>query len=285
MTIDICLTRINVQDLGLGDSPLRTLDRMNVFGNTSEAMRPSWLSADDEQSLLDKLVRDESRYSNICRRLLAWTYRGSHAGVGRVVKKVVAEYKNRAKQMAGIDAVSCSLLSNTLSSIELESFELDTVNVFIERLWRGFSNGNDYRLLYNILQFDGEFFQKFNLSENLMIEIFRRLRVQLTQSRKDQSPQKYQRIMKCLLYFLRYREDNPDFLRDETTYAIRFKRKDGIVEEMSQEYARITAELACRYLGENRKTFNNKLREVTLDFVKGSGKLPDIVTLVASDSE
>lgn len=277
--------RIKVQDLGVGDSPLRTLDRMNVFGNTPEAMRPSWLSVDDEQSLLDKLVRDESRDSNTCRRLLAWTYRGSHAGVRRIVETIVNEYKNRAKQTAGIDAVSCSLLSNTLSSIECKSFELDTVKVFIERLWGGFTNANDYRLMYNILQFDGEFFKKFYLSEQLMIEIFQRLRVQLTQSRKDQSPQKYQRIMKCLLYFLRYREDNPDFLRDETTYAIRFKRKDGIVEEMSQEYARITAELACRYLGENGKTFNNKLREVTLDFVKGSGKLPDIVTLVASDSE
>jgi hypothetical protein len=277
--------RITEQDLKDGDSPLRMLDRMNIFGNTLDAMRPSWLTESDEKSLLDKLVCDESHYPNICRRLLAWMYRGSHAGVGRVVKKVVAEYENRASQSAGIDAVSCSLLSNTLSSVELKRFELDTVKVFIERLRHGFSNANDYRLLYNILQFDGEFFQKFNLPESLMMKIFQRLRIQLTRSRKDKSPQKYQWIMKCLLYFLRYREEKPDFLRDKTTYALRFKRRDDIVEEMAQEYESITAELACCYLGENGKTFNNKLREVTLDFVKGSGKLPDILTIVASDSE
>ena len=270
---------IHREELTAGESALRLLDRRNIFGNVLGHSRPYWLSENEENQLLDKLVRDESTHPQICRRLLAWTYRGGHKGIGRIVAKIVEGYKATTNQPSGINHRdgSVSLLANSLANPSLKKLELETVNTFINRLRSGYSNANDFRLMYNILQFDGDFFLKFSLDEQLMAEIFQRLYIRLVDSRKSRRPAIFQWILRCILYLLRYRETHPDFLRTAKMYAERFRRHDDMAYKMSELYQRIVSGLGISYPFESSKV--KMLREVSRSFIEGSGRLEDIVVL------
>ena len=270
---------IREDELTENDSPLRLLDRRNIFGNVPGHLRPHWLSEENENKLLNRLAKDERVYPQICRRLIAWMYRGGHNGVVHIVKKVVEEYKATVNQARGINHRdgSVSLLANSLADPILTQSELETVNTFICRLRNGYSNANDYRLMYNILQFDGDFFSRFSLDEPLMTELFQRLYICLIDSRKNRRPAIYQWILRCLLYFLRYREHHPDFLRPARMYSERFERKDADSRMMAETYKRVTDGLIIPYPNESGKV--KMLREALKNFIEGSGRLADILVL------
>lgn len=272
---------IRADELRKDDSPLRLLDRRNVFGNSQGQSRPYWLTEDEETQLLNQLVRDEISHPEICRRLLAWTYRGGHKRVALVAKKIVEEYKATINQPRGVNHRdgSVSLLANSLADPALKPQELDAVNTFIDRLRNGHSNANDYRLMYNILQFDSDFFKKFKLSERLMTELFTKLNIGLIDSRKREKPRPaiYQWILRCILYLLRYRESHRDFLRSAEMYRERFGRNDTDALEMAKVYKQVVDVLHIPFPGEANKV--KMLREITGNFIRGSGCLEDILVL------
>lgn len=267
--------RLTDKDLKSGESRLRLLDRRNVFGNMPGHLRPQWMTEPEETELLDRLTAAENRKHGTAIRLLAWTYRGSHKGIGIIATRLVEKYKCRQDEPQGLLPEECSFLANTLFDEALIDLEVSVFNVFNARCAKGYANANDYRLIYNILQFDVDVFDKIKFPEKWMVSIFSMLLNAIAEYRKGGNSNCYQFSLRCVLYFLRYREHNSDFLRSRQQYAERFFRSDERAEQMSDLYDRYVRELGLKLDRESLPV--GVIRRATSKFISGRGTLDDVI--------
>lgn len=271
---------IQESEIGPNDSALRLLGRKNIFGNDPDHLRPIWLSKTDEDKLLDRLSSEILTGRNKLITLLAWTYRGNHLKVKRVVEKIVDKYISKGSITAG----EVSLLSNTLYDKNLKSLEEEVFAKFFSRVKRDQANLNDYRMIYNIAQFDGDLFNKIVVTEEEMIEIYDHIRDYI--SKQDEYSQKYKCALKCLLYFLKFREFNPTFLRKLKEYKndSKFRRTDNMIYKMG-----FLHDALCEMLDRNKSryySYNTRtIKEIFKSFLEGNGQLKDIITIIHEDNK
>lgn len=264
-------------DLVYGESKLHLLDRRNIFGNCEQKKRPSWLTEDDENTLLEKLIRAFPRNREKCLRLLAWTYRGNNPQLKPIINQVVSAYEQCAAQGTGITAVEVSFLSNLLCEMSSEAYEGRTLRTLFTRIKNGYANGNDFRLFYNLFQFDQDMFSKFSFSTSGALDMVDGLLRYLKSYRENGNPTNYMSAIRSFLYFLRIREVDSSFLRGEGFYINVLHLNQSIVSRMSSLYEKANAMLSLPFPNEN--DIVHMTRTSLRKFLNGEGTLKDVVNI------
>ena len=264
-----------------GESKLHLLDRRNVFGNYAPCTRPSWLSEEEEGVLIRKLLAALPRNQDKCLRLLAWMYRGGNPDLAKRVKAIVQDYSRCVGQPTGISAVEVSFLSNYLADRNLRLLEFDALKALFARLKNGFANGNDFRLFYNLMQFDADMFSKFSFSLSGASSIVRCLLRDMRTYRRKVKPMNYKSCLRVFLYFLRMREKERFFLRPKEMYVQQTEVPAEEWWEMAELFSAADNELGMRI--EDESSDVRMLRLATKRFLNGRGTLEDIVTVAGGD--
>ena len=258
-----------------GESRLHLLDRKNIFGNDEEHLRPFWLSEEMECKLFRNLLRDMEKDRDKCIQLLAWTYRGNNKTLQPLVKEIVDRYCS----LGSITAVEVSFLSNFLAEKGLKDLEIRALETLYFRLVNETANGNDFRLFYNLLQFDEYLFDKFSdFFQFRGVTVISRLLGYIEKYRLGDNPNNYMSCLRVFLYFLRYRRKKRNFLRPRDWYR---EEPTGDEEMLIRLYYRAKREL--EYPIDKEPDHTKNLREESLRFLEGNGTIEGLVTVIGED--
>ena len=272
-----------VKDIRPGESKLHLLDRYNIFGNVKGAMRPSWMSEDDEERLIAKINDGSKMNPSNAIRLLAWTYRGSNKFIQQITRQVFNYWLGgRSPGNAGGMKVWRSLMANVLPCKELRDLLPAFIKEFTKRAVACSLNGDDLRLFYNLIQFDEDFCVHARLTCDEGSSIALALCNLLTQYREGQNTNNYDSALRSLLYLLRLREKERCFLRDYDKFPGEVSVQESTYERMCKTFLRLNKELQLHLY--NERVTTRMLRLITLKFLNGSGTLPDLLSIWSDDN-
>ena len=287
-----------------GESLLHLLDRRNVFGNRLGVTRPYWLADKQQRQIVNKLTfalkqaldQDQDKVYRKCLRLLAWMYLGENPKIQEVARWLVKKYETKKVTDAGLLPEEGTFLANTLSTSGLEGLECRVLNVLFLRLSNPNANcGTDLRILYNLLQFDSKFFEKwitpFRFTIREAIGVVKLILYRLVKYKDN--PANYKSCVRVFLYFLRIRESERDFLRPKDWNGS-WAHKE-LADVMDKEFnkadklLRISKAMPLVLPGMGVAeplpplTDVDMLKDVAWKFLNGSGTLEDIVNIMEDE--
>ncbi len=281
-----------------GESLLHLLDRRNVFGNRIGCSLPYWLTEKQQNQIVNKLTfaLKQDKVYHKCLRLLAWMYIGENPKIQDVARGLVEKYEAKRVTNTGLHQEEGTFLANTLSTPGLEDLECRALKVLFFRLANPNANcGTDLRILYNLLQFDSKFFEKWMMTFGFTIQealkVINWILCRLV-TYKD-NPVNYKSCVRVFLYFLRIRECERDFLRPkdwngpwahkEFTDLMdkEFNKADKLLKIGKAMPSTLPGMGVAVPLPLLRDV--DMLKDVAWKFLNGSGTLEDIVSIMEDE--
>lgn len=192
-------------------SPVDRLKRENVFGNAPRHEYPE--ENFDWPFLFQKLADDYRRGRNVL-RMIAWTYQYKNNEFEFIRSKLHSKYVRCAQTLTAVEYTFCS-----------NCFDRDDVRIMeilcraLDRIAGGVAGEDEYRLVYNLLQFHPETIE--HIGSDVCVSAFMHIyREYNTYSfigkdgylKSAQATKLIGYYLKCMLFLLHRRRYDPGFL-------------------------------------------------------------------------